>query len=73
MKEGADFALKNDLLWFGETSCSENLNNVAEIFEGLLESVHTTQTDLVKQGLKLLADIKDGEEERTMTYNRCCY
>ena len=67
------FAEEEDLMFLGETSCLENINNCQQIFMSLLSEVHKTQTDLVKQGLKLLEDLKFGEEERNMRYDRCCY
>ncbi len=39
----------------------------------LIEKVHQTQTDLVRKGLKNVEDLRYGEEERNVTYNRCCY
>jgi len=48
-------------------------NNCSAIFKTLLAEVHKTQTDLVKRGMKTLDDIRYGEEERKVTYNRCCY
>ena len=39
----------------------------------MLVKVHKTQTDLVKSGYKVLEDLKYGEEERSIKYDRCCY
>jgi hypothetical protein len=69
----SDFAEKEGLIWLGETSCFDSVNNCSKIFGKLLEEVHLTQTDLVKKGIKCLDDLKLGEEERNVTYNRCCY
>ena len=39
----------------------------------LIDKVHQTQTDLVRKGAKHINDLRFGEEERNVTYNRCCY
>ena len=72
-KEAEEFAKANNLLWLGETSCYDNVNNCNEIFRELLKRIHTTQTDLVRKGIKHIDDLRHGEEERNVKYNRCCY
>jgi hypothetical protein len=66
------FAREENLLWFGESSCKDNVN-VLNLFDDLLDKVHKTQSDLVRRGLKNIEDLRHGEEERKITYNRCCY
>lgn len=66
------FSREEDLLFLGETSCSSGIN-CQELFELLIDKVHQTQTDLVRQGIKNIEDLRFGEEERNITYNRCCY
>jgi hypothetical protein len=56
----------------GETSCKEN-KNCSSIFNILMEKIHLIQTDLVRQGIKNIEDLRFGEEERHINYNRCCY
>lgn len=47
--------------------------NCSELFTALIEEVHKTQTQLVRKGVKNIEDLRFGEEERHITYNRCCY
>ena len=56
-EEAAAFAEKNGLLWLGETSCKSDINNCNDVLRALLERVHLTQTDLVRQGLKYMEDL----------------
>ena len=73
-EEAKKFATKNKLIWLGETSMYEDsMNNCSAIFNTLLKNIHKTQTDLVRKGIKSLDDIKFGEEERNIKYDRCCY
>lgn len=72
-EEARSFARKENLLFLGETSCYNSINNCQEIFKALIERVHQTQTDLVRQGIKTLDDLRFGEEERKIRYDRCCY
>ena len=73
-EEGKKFAIKHRLIWLGESSMYEDsMNNCNAIFNTLLTDIHKTQTDLVRNGFKSLDDIKFGEEERNIKYNRCCY
>lgn len=72
-EEARQFAKDNNLLWLGETSCYDNVNNCNEIFRELLKKIHTTQTDLVRRGYKHIDDLRYGEEERNVKYDRCCY
>lgn len=72
-EEAKEFARKNNLLWLGETSCYDNVNNCNEIFKELLRRIHQTQTDLVRKGHKHIDDLRYGEEERNVKYDRCCY
>lgn len=41
-EEAKEFARANDLLWLGETSCYDDVNNCNEIFRELLKKIHTT-------------------------------
>lgn len=66
------FAKEENLIFLGETSCRDNLNCI-ELFNALIEQVHKTQTDLVRKGEKNIEDLRFGEEERSVQYNRCCY
>lgn len=72
-EQARQFAEANDLLWLGETSCYDNVNNCNEIFRELLKRIHTTQTNLVRRGVKHIDDLRYGEEERNVKYDRCCY
>ena len=72
-EEAAEFAQMNGLIWLGETSCKSDINNCNDVFRALLEKVHLTQVDLVRRGYKYMEDLQFGEEERNVTYNRCCY
>lgn len=72
-EEAKEFARANNLLWLGETSCYDNVNNCNEIFRELLKRIHKTQTDLVRKGAKHIDDLRYGEEERNVKYDRCCY
>lgn len=73
LDEAREFCEKEELLFLGETSCFDDFGNSAEIFKKLVLAVHETQIDLVKRGEKYLEDIKFGEEERNIRYDRCCY
>jgi len=66
------FAKDENLIFIGETSCKDNMN-CGNLFDLLLEKVHQTQKDLVRQGKKNIEDLRYGEEERAVNYNRCCY
>jgi predicted ATPase len=59
-------------LFIGETSAKDNTNCI-ELFNILIDKVHKMQTDLVKKGEKNIEDLRFGEEERSVQYNRCCY
>jgi len=72
-EQGRQFAQEQGLIFLGETSCLNDKSNILDIFYALINEVHETQTDLVKRGLKPLEDIKYGEEERNIRYDRCCY
>ena len=71
-EEAKEFARANDLLWLGETSCYDSMNNCNDIFKDLLKKIHLTQTNLVRRGVKHIDDLRYGEEERNVKYNRCC-
>ena len=66
------FAREENLIFIGETSCQDNIN-CANLFEMLIDKVHQTQTDLVRKGAKHINDLRYGEEERNVKYDRCCY
>lgn len=66
------FANQEKLIWLGESSCRENYN-IDNLFDKLIAKVHETQTELVRRGIKNIMDLKYGEEERKISYNRCCY
>ena len=66
------FAKEENLIFIGETSCQDNLN-CGDLFELLIAKVHQVQTDLVRTGAKNIMDLQFGEEERNVSYNRCCY
>lgn len=66
------FAREENLIFLGETSCQDNIN-CGNLFEVLIDKVHQTQTDLVRKGVKHINDLRYGEEERNVNYNRCCY
>ena len=66
------FAKDENLLFLGESSCKTS-QNCSEIFDLLIAKVHEMQTDLVRSGVKNIEDLRYGEEERKITYNRCCY
>ena len=66
------FAQQENLIFLGETSCKDNIN-IGNLFDKLLAKVHETQADLVRRGIKNIEDLRYGEEERKITYNRCCY
>ena len=72
IEQAQKFASDNDLIFIGETSVKDNIN-CTKLFNILIEKVHSTQTSLVKQGIKSIEDLRYGEEERTMNYHRCCY
>lgn len=59
-------------MFIGETSAKDNTNCI-ELFNILIDKVHKMQTDLVKKGEKNIEDLRFGEEERSVQYNRCCY
>ena len=66
------FAKEENLIFIGETSSQQNMN-CGELFDQLITDVHKTQTELVRKGFKHIEDLRFGEEERNITYNRCCY
>lgn len=72
IEQAQKFAEQNDLIFLGETSCKDNVN-CSNLLELLIAKVHETQTNLVRQGIKHIEDLRYGEEERKITYNRCCY
>jgi len=73
LEQAIEFARINNLIFLGETSLIDEDNNSMEIFNKLLEKIHKTQTELVRNGIKSLDDLVFGEEERNIKYDRCCY
>ena len=65
------FAQQEGLIFLGESSCKE-ATNVHNLLNKLVVQVHETQTDLVRRGIKTIDDLKFGEEERNIKYDRCC-
>mmetsp|Transcript_3868 Transcript_3868/g.6574 ORF Transcript_3868/g.6574 Transcript_3868/m.6574 type:complete len:108 (-) Transcript_3868:93-416(-) len=65
-------AREENLIFLGETSCRDDLN-CTSLFDVVIQKVHQIQTDLVRQGKKNIEDLRYGEEERSVNYNRCCY
>ncbi len=66
------FAKRENLIFIGETSCKTGLN-CENLFDIVMQKVHGIQTELVRQGIKNIEDLRYGEEERSVNYNRCCY